>query len=224
MYLHKQNAYTKLIQTPLFLITTMLFMMASQTANAALLSWDNATLLKGNSLDDINPLVLFGFNPQPEPPALPSTKPTFVVEDVENPQVFDLGFAIASEGNVAPLMIELLDTPIDDFSSLTLMVKNQRSLEDIFQVNFEFSTSSGGVIDLDSLSFNPQPEPPAEFRDGGVFGMNFSFTSLSDVWVSFEVLNINNQAISFSRVSAPSTVLLLSFAVFGLLRRRGNRA
>ncbi|MEM9764352.1 MAG: hypothetical protein AAF968_17920, partial [Pseudomonadota bacterium] len=116
---------------------------------------------------DIGPeniLVIFGFNPQPEPPAMPAP----LVQDVVDPTA-----AVRNLLGVEPTPFELFiaatggtfgtpTLPMSDFSSLIIPFTTTLGND----VNFvlDFTPSADGdnsTATTDALFFNPQPEPPA---------------------------------------------------------------
>jgi hypothetical protein len=199
-------------------------------ASADPVNWDQSFLLQSSGGIE-NPIIRVGLNPQPEPPALAAAldlthppDPGLTLRGFSNPQQFQLFLAVglpAVQLTMAPVSI-----PRTNFASLGMEVFGTSATGGpgarMFDVFFDFSTSSGGIADgLSAVRFNPQPEPPA-MQGAAVFGMNFSFTSLSDATVTLRVLDAGGTQLSFSSVPEPATPALLvgGLVVLGAWRRR----
>jgi hypothetical protein len=168
-----------------------------------------------------NPVVLFGFNPQPEPPPAGFTGITLATTpdsasltagNLSNPQMFELIFGISTANGatvVAP------PEPAADYGQLTLAIDT--GLQTLFAV-FDFTTTSGGIVSsIDDVSFNPQPEPPpASFAPYDMFGQMFSFTSLSDATVTLTIQDANGGRLGLTALPEPASVLLVAFGLAGL--------
>jgi PEP-CTERM motif len=194
-------------------------------ANAFVLQ-DVTTSATGGPVE--NPLVLVGFNPQPEPPAGPDTvlnnstpnMPELGLTGVNNPQTFRLLFAIG-----APTGKFAISSSTDATANgLSLTVTGPNGS---YMIDFGFRTSSmGGISDPGSLvGFNPQPEPPAGPADSAVFGMDFQFTSLSDAFVSLQVTGPGGNSLTFRQVPEPAAlaIFLVGLAGLGLMKRGQSR-
>jgi hypothetical protein len=83
----------------------------------------------------------------------------------------------------------------------------------------DFRTSSGGGLDAASaVMFNPQPDPPDGF--GAPVGLDFTFTSMSDVFVTLRMFDAQSNPVTFQAVPEPASWLLLSSGLaFGAKRR-----
>jgi hypothetical protein len=208
----------------------------AQAATAGLIDpeisvdWGSATRISIGGGDD-DPLVIFGFNPQPEPPAMSpfagvsetvgATEATRTAVGVEAPQRFVLFLAGRGPGGgvfAAP------SAPADDFSELVVGFDTGF---DTLEIVLDFSTSSGGIGDgIDALFFNPQPEPPALFGEvGDVFGLEFAFTSLSDASVSLSVRDSSGATLGLAPapVPVPATLPLIAGALAALGAVAGRR-
>ncbi len=201
----------------------------SGPAQAALLppvdaiDWNESYLLRSNGGIE-NPLVRFGFNPQPEPPAafqlLETAHPpepgraAITVFGVENPQLFQVFFAIGLPGTALSVGSPVI--PGGDFDTLSFDVFGPQSPgagppARLFEVELDFGSESGGIVDFFSArAFNPQPEPPAQFGPDSDFAMDFSFTALSSATVGLSVFDAQGNRLTLTQVSAPSVVWLFS--------------
>jgi hypothetical protein len=91
-------------------------------------------------------------------------------------------------------------------------------------VFLDFLTTSGGVMDgASAVAFNPQPEPPHGFGGGSDFGMNFTFTSFSDVSVSLRILDTQGNQLTFILVPEPAMGLALMGLALTLVATRRSR-
>lgn len=175
-----------------------------------------------------NPLIFFGFNPQPEPPplsytgtslSLPGDDAALTAGGLSNPQSFQVFFAISSANGAT--VVPPAD-PAADFAEITVPVDT--GLQTLM-VTLRFSSESGGIgSSLGAVSFNPQPEPPPSvLGDYSGYGLDFSFTSLSDATVVLNVTDDSGQNLPISAVPlAPAAVYLIAaFAgAAGLAARR----
>ena len=201
---------------------------AAGTARASI--WDQAYLLQGSG-PVVNPAVLVGFNPQPEPPGdrpvlnlADPAAPQLIRPNRHNgptaPQVFDPFLAI---GLPAVQLNFRAALAVDPLSPSTLHAQALRPTgSSMFDIFLDISSSSGGVLDPGSLvGFNPQPEPPGDFSLGDAFGASFSITALSDAIVGLRVLDTSGNQLIFSEVQEPATLVLFGFGLAALgLRRR----
>jgi hypothetical protein len=163
----------------------------------------------------INPGVLVGFNPQPDPPGAP---PTFL--DLSNPLhpelvnasvdgAFRVEFALEGVGDGS------LPTPAAPNSGgrtgLQLVVGNT-----IFDITF--STGPGPVDPASWGGFNPQPIPP-----GDVLGIDYQFAVQGDPDFSFGITE-NGVPLSFMPAPEPATwaMLLVGFGGLGAVMRRAR--
>ncbi|GGE28219.1 hypothetical protein GCM10011360_15510 [Primorskyibacter flagellatus] len=169
-----------------------------------------------------NPLMIFGFNPQPEPPpadapieevAFTYAKIDWTFDRVDPGQTFVLYFG--GPGLVPPRLDPAVEYETMRFEMLAGI--------ELLYFDLTFDTSSGGVgTGFDAVAFNPQPEPPA---DWDFFAWEFAFTSYSSVGVSMAVSAASGAEVGFGPAPAvplPAGLPLLAagLAGAGVLRRR----
>ena len=164
----------------------------------------------------INPGVLVGFNPQPDPPATPEA---FL--DLANP----LRPSIAQAGDSSVFKFELSFTDLD----AGLLLPAVQSPNTDGETGFQFVLGDGSVFVADLtfsgpggvsswVSFNPQPDPP-----GSPIGYTVTFAG--DASVAIE-LSVNGVPLSFAAVPEASAwaLMCLGFATIGGLAWRKRRA
>ncbi|WP_193141095.1 MULTISPECIES: VPLPA-CTERM sorting domain-containing protein [unclassified Meridianimarinicoccus] len=214
---------THLVRT--CLVASILVVFTATAGVASRAHWGTATVVQV-AHGIVNPLVIYGFNPQPEPPILFPASTTLTpfsvdktIRGVSGAQFFQvlLGGSLGgkpldpvagSPGARFPQADFLVDTGTE---TLTLRLMLQ---------------SSSGGIGANPLFFNPQPEPPPGAGLFGTLGMDFQFTSLSDATVSLQVLDSTGRALGLTRVAAPvplpAPLALLGAGIGALmvLRRR----
>lgn len=164
----------------------------------------------------INPGVLVGFNPQPDPPGTPEPfldlanplRPSIIQEADGSVFKFELSFT----GLDAGLLLPAVQKPNADGRTSFQFVLGDGS---VFVADLTFS-GPGGVSGW--VSFNPQPDPP-----GSPIGYTVTFRG--DASVALQ-LSENGTPLSFSAVPDASTWALmgLGFAAVGALawRKRGT--
>jgi hypothetical protein len=198
--------------------TFFLIAFTTSIANATNVNWSSAVPFTVNAGVE-SPLVLFGFNPQPEPPPsglvtnsfFDPAAATLELSGIE-PTPF-LFFTAAKGGSFA-----FPPEPIMDFDSLTIPFTTSGGS----RLSFLFSLSPGGDGDAssgisDPLFFNPQPEPPPGFDDS--IGFLFAFNDLSGVdtvQLSLQVLDDSGQALGLSPVPVPAAAWLFGTALIAL--------
>jgi hypothetical protein len=181
----------------------------------ALLPAVQDTGLVGNNI--LNPEVLVGFNPQPDPPGTPPTflsltDPTAPVFTNLSPGV-TYGFVISFINFTPPDPCDMtLPMPGADgktgfsCSGLTGDVTNSLDAALTF-------TGPGGVVDW--VAFNPQPDPP-----GDVAAYDVTFKGDASVTVS---ISVDGTPLDFDLVPEPGTLSLFSTALIGLAAWRRRR-
>ncbi|MEL6427155.1 MAG: hypothetical protein AAFQ33_17040, partial [Pseudomonadota bacterium] len=181
---------------------------------------------------DIGPeniLVIFGFNPQPEPPAMPAplvqddVDPTAAVRNLlgVEPTPFEL-FIAATGGTFGTPAL-----PMSDFASLVIPFTTTLGNDVNFVLDFTPSVDGdNSTATTDALFFNPQPEPPALPAD--LFGLLFAFELGADdtqVAVSLEIQDpVTDEPFALTAVAipAPPAVLLLGAGLLLLGARRAR--
>jgi hypothetical protein len=191
---------------------------------------DSFALRSTGGVED--PRVIFGFNPQPDPPvgAAPHPQldlsngaaPAIGLTGVNNPQTFRMLFSIGAASGL--FRFRDATSPTDDFGALTMVFTGPAGN---YLVEFGFTTSSSGVVDLAStVGFNPQPDPPLGAPGSASYGLDFSFTSLSDAFVSVRVTDPGGVQLTFVPAPEPAALAVfgLGLAGLGYFRRRRRAA
>jgi hypothetical protein len=191
--------------------------------------WDNAFTLQ-TSGGFVNPLVLVGFNPQPEPPAYlgseldfgnpsgSSSEPTVTANGVfASDQLFQILFAMDSPGIS---FFNAAGTP-DDFGHFEFSALDAAG-SILFNIMLDLTTSSNGVPNGEWVGFNPQPEPPALTPgQNASIGFNTGFTSFSAVTLKLQIQDAQGNALNFSEAPAvvpvPAAIWLFGTALIGLV-------
>ena len=172
----------------------------------------------------INPGVLVGFNPQPDPPGIGDDGLLIALLNPSDPMLispstggafsFRLAIQNAGDGSVIPLP----DAPNSDGFTSFRFLSGEHNI---------FVTLQFGPNQVDRASwvgFNPQPEPP-----GDVLAGQFNFNSMQDPFMGFQI-SIDGQALSFALdnsggVPEPATwgLMLLGFGGMGAALRARRR-
>ena len=205
----------------------VLAMLTIQPVHATEVSWTNTFVFAGSG-GITDPLVQVGFNPQPEPPAAgllsfndpPVTgfppDPVITHSGSFNATPFRVIFGItngvflnisATAFSASPVGNSFMFDVMNDFGGV------------VFQVEFEMTTSSGG-LPIGWASFNPQPEPPAIGAEAALFGADFTFDSFSDVSLAIRIRDAAGTPIALARVSEPTTFALLVLVLAGICTSR----
>lgn len=197
---------------------------AAAPASAAMVDWMEAVPIVVNAGIE-SPLVLFGFNPQPEPPPAGLSRsvlidPTFAEQALGGiePQPFLLFVAASGGAFSAP------SEPVMDFSMLSVGFTTVGGQDLTFR--FAFAPDGDGDASLgisDPLFFNPQPEPPPIFDDA--FGLQFAFElmGVEQASIRLQALDDQGQALGLSAVPLPPALgLLAAAAAVGAIVSRGG--
>lgn len=169
----------------------------------------------------VNPGVIVGFNPQPEPPGVPA--PFLDLANKLNPsitQTCDGSVIPACDGSVFKFEMSFLGLPGVDAGLLLPAVQKPKS-DGV--TGFRFVLGDGSVLIADLgfsgaplswVALNPQPLPPGAF-------IAYQIGFATDASVGFSV-SINGDQLSFAPVPELSTWMMMTFgfAMFGGLAWR----
>ncbi len=166
----------------------------------------------------INPGVLVGFNPQPEPPGKGLT-----VLDLSNPFAptffnptgapgYSLIFAITGLGDA---MIPLPDAPNSDGRT------GFRQLIGGHVLDVEMIFGPGPSDPASWVAFNPQPDPPGDW-----FGAKFLFGGQQDPIYTYQ-FKLDDKVLSFTLASVPEpagwALMIAGFGLMGAMLRASRR-
>jgi hypothetical protein len=170
----------------------------------------------------INPGVLVGFNPQPDPPAIPPPT-TLSLSNPANPILVSPGpcdvacpataynFVMSFQGIGNPTL-GTPAVPNSDGNTSLSFTAGLHQFELFLKVN-------GPTSIIDWVAFNPQPDPPADW-----FAVQVTFAG--DPQASFSLVE-DGQQLSFqlARTPVPATLPLFAsgLGVIGLLARRRRK-
>jgi hypothetical protein len=157
----------------------------------------------------VNPGVLVGFNPQPDPPGAPLTE--LFLGNAMHPELLNLaplsGFRFIMS-LVLPSGSCDSSIPMPNSDGMTGFHCTEMAGGETANVDVALQFSGpGGVVDW--VSFNPQPDPP-----GDVNSYDLTFAGV-DAAVAFSV-SVNGQPVDFRLVPEPSTLGLLGVGLIGL--------
>jgi hypothetical protein len=168
----------------------------------------------------INPGILVGFNPQPDPPG-DTAAPTIDLSDRLTPVITNLAesqgwqFQLAITGFGDGSVIPLPTFNPDGFHSTRAVLG-----EHVFLIGLLFGP---GVVDRGSLvGFNPQPDPP-----GDVLAGQFNFEGAADPFMAFRI-TMDGTPLSFTYDAVPEptewALLIMGFGLVGSVLRRRQAA
>jgi hypothetical protein len=166
----------------------------------------------------VNPGLIVGFNPQPDPPiGWPS--PTLSIFNQTQIQIVQtgfgqFGFVIAFPG-LTGLLLPAVDKPNSDgITSLSFTDDNGN----VFNVGLAFA-GPGDAGSWTWGAFNPQPDPPGVWA-----AYQITFAGGPDPSVSL-TLQENGKYLNLGAAPEPSTwaMMLIGFAGLGLAGRRASR-
>jgi hypothetical protein len=209
------------------LAASLLLTFAAPSIEALPVDWGEAFQLEASN-GIVDPAVLVGFNPQPDPPGTSArldlrdpTAPLLVIAGQANPQLFHFYLAMSCDGSVK-CALTLPALPTTDFDQYAFTAS---SAAGELTVLLEFATSSLGIIDGTSVvGFNPQPDPPGDFG-AGVMGLEFAYTSLSDAMVTLRIFDETGTPLGFAiaAVPEPAALSLFCLGLVGLSARATTR-
>jgi hypothetical protein len=172
----------------------------------------------------VNPGILVGFNPQPDPPGVngdlvPAVTPTFLnlrdpfrptLENAGEQGAWSLHFWIQDfgDGSVTPPPAP----NSDGFVSFRHVLGDH-----VFDITFD--VGPGPVDPASWVGFNPQPDPP-----GKGFGVAFDFVGRADPFFAFSI-DVDGKPLSFSATPEPAgwAVMLAGFGLAGAALRARRR-
>jgi hypothetical protein len=179
----------------------------------------------------INPGVYVGFNPQPDPPALPPTTLslanasfpllTFVPPDPCTQDSSCSAGLVMSFSGIGGTLLPAVQMP-------SLHLVEQAGGPPFFETSFDFSASGHDFsVTLDIFgptsitnwaSFNPQPDPPGD-------GFGYAFSFIGDPSLGFSILEDRTDLLTFSETPLPATLPLFfsGAGTLGLLGWRRKR-
>src|SRR5579871_1104166 len=190
---------------------------AASAARALAVSNPMKYFALNSSGGELNPGVIVGFNPQPDPPGFPTLdladpfEPALVKP--AGPATFDF---VMSFTGLPGVLLPAVQMPGAD-GVTTFMFDYGRHA---FDVAVSFSGPGGGA---DWVSFNPQPDPP-----GVWFADAVTFAGAGDPAMSFSMTE-DGTSLRFMAAPEPSTWALigLGFVALGVLgyrRAKGSSA
>jgi hypothetical protein len=199
------------------IVAGLLSIMASTAAQASLRLipvYDLGKVYQFDTLGGtINPGLIVGFNPQPDPPG----EPTLNIGDhnikISQPVGGLFSFVIAFTG-LPGLLLPAVDQPnADGKTNFTFEYGGNH-----FNVGLTFA-GPGPAGDWTWGAFNPQPDPPGVFDAYAI-----QFAGLNDPFVTV-TLQENGGYLNLVAAPEPSTwaMMLIGFSALGLAGRRAAR-
>ena len=167
----------------------------------------------------INPGVLVGFNPQPDPPGIPLT--TLNLEDPFRPVLFngalgDFGLEFTLTG-LGAFTLPTPDAPNADGDTGIEFITGGHTIDVTFHIG-------PGPVDGSWVGFNPQPDPPGD----ATFGVKMTFPQQVDPMASFGVaVDGTNLSFALAPSGAPEpaawALMLVGFGGLGVALRARRR-
>jgi len=203
---------------------TILFM-ATMTAEAqpVPVDWGQAFALSAQG-PNVDPLILLGFNPQPDPPG---DAATLNLTDRTQP-VLTIPEAAVSGGSMrmlfgisSPYRFAAAGVPVRSMFSFLAEAPVASGLPSL-TFELDMNTGSGGVPIPGSWTFfNPQPEPPLLGASPDGLGIDFTFDMTSPATLALRVLEDGANPLVFTLVPEPASaaVMVLGALAFGFRRR-----
>lgn len=197
------------------------------TRALAQVDWSNTVVFQthGSSFED--PLILLGFNPQPDPPTgdfpLVDVSPDGMMVSLSRNTNGTSNFRILF-GITDGVFFEINAAGEPDVGQFQFDVMDGGSGALMFDVLFDISTDSGGVPEEFSwVGFNPQPDPPGLALGGDTIGFDFEFTSLSLATLEVRIQDSEGTMMTFTKVPEPSSVTLAALALLSMLAHGHRR-
>jgi hypothetical protein len=212
------------IRSRLLVVSLMLALMVPAVATAEIV-WPTAMAFRVDTGVE-TPLVLFGFNPQPEPPPALATNrffdPETAVQELSGIDPTPFQLYLASEDGAFSVPSE----PVVDFDTIEIPFTTNGGVDLTFLVRFSprgDGDASTGISD--PLFFNPQPEPPPQLAS---IGFLFAFEGVAagdDVSTSLQVLDEGMQPIAMTPVAqVPATGMSGSLVLTAVVGATGMLA
>jgi len=183
----------------------------------------NLEFLATSGPGPVDPAVLVGFNPQPDPPGdnarvdLSNPIDPSITQNLGGPQTLTVLFGLHGPTG-DPFTFSNTGGSPDTDGVFRFMAAGDGS---VFQVTFNISGFDGSWV-----GFNPQPDPPGDFGDSFV---GFSFTGDATLHFSMEEGTLDGDVfvpdgpVSFSAVPEPGSASLALLGVGGLVAMRRRR-
>jgi hypothetical protein len=200
------------------LFVSFILAFATTTSRADAIDWSSTLQFTADAGIE-SPLILFGFNPQPEPPPAYSTidtiDPSEATRELSGIEPTPFLLYLSAEGGTFSFPPE----PILDFSTLNIGFTTTGGTD----LTFEFTFSPTGDGDAstgisDPLFFNPQPEPPPNFDDAFAFQFAFEGLRVGDsAAISLKIYDETGAPVKLSAVPVPPAIVLMFSGITLLL-------